>query len=74
VRRYIRFTQQGRHTFMDNLAAAYSVLDTKRAKGGETGIAAPDYVKLVKSLCRDFPDDLIEVHLIPHIRGLTLAP
>ena len=63
--RYIRFTQQGRHTFMDNLAAAYGVLDTKKGKGGQTGISAPDYLKLVKSLCRDFPDDLVEVPCPP---------
>ena len=46
---------------MDNLAAAYNVLDHKvAAKGGRSGISASEYIKLVKSLCRDFPEETLD--------------
>lgn len=58
--RYIRFTEQGRSTFMDNLAASYGALETQKGRGGHSGISALEYTRLVKSLCRDFPDEMLE--------------
>ena len=44
---------------MDNLAASYNILDMQKTKGGQVGISAAEYTKLVKSLCQDFPEDTI---------------
>jgi len=58
--RYICFTERGRQTFMDNLAAAYKTLDTCKttcAKRQNGGVSGADFSKLVKSLCRDFPQE-----------------
>jgi hypothetical protein len=45
---------------MDNLAASYSALETSKGKGGHTGIHPSEYIRLVKSLCRDFPEEILE--------------
>ena len=61
--RYIRLTRRNRQAFLDNLAAAYSVMARQgESKGG--GLTGAEYMQLIKMLCQDFPNDVI-VSLTP---------
>ena len=56
--RYIRLTRRNRQAFLDNLAAAYSVMARQgESKGG--GLTGTEYMQLIKMLCQDFPNDVI---------------
>lgn len=55
---YIQLTRRNRQAFLDNLAAAYSVMACQgESKGG--GLTGAEYMQLIKMLCQDFPNDVI---------------
>lgn len=56
--RYIRMHPRGRETFMENLASAYLVLDSK--VGQSTGLTGREYNKLLRLVCNDFPVDIVD--------------
>lgn len=56
--RYIRLTNRHRETFMDNLLAAYTSLDSKLHES--SGLTGVEYTKLLRLLCVDFPLEVID--------------
>eukprot|EP00854_Cymbomonas_tetramitiformis_P028778 gene28778-35723_t len=44
--------------FMDNLAAAYTLLD---AEGGSVGMTGKEYMMLLRQLCADFPEVIVQI-------------
>ncbi|KAK3261529.1 hypothetical protein CYMTET_29566, partial [Cymbomonas tetramitiformis] len=56
--RYLRLCPQDRNMFMDNLAAAYTLLD---AEGGSVGMTGKEYMMLLRQLCADFPEVIVQI-------------
>jgi len=48
---------------MDNLAAAYNTLDTHKKNTAQSGVSGAEFIKLVMSLCGDFPQEHLEAIL-----------
>lgn len=48
--------------FMDNLVSAYMNLDARRG-GTNMGLLGSEYLKLIRMICIDFPEDVVELIL-----------
>mmetsp|Transcript_17009 Transcript_17009/g.28689 ORF Transcript_17009/g.28689 Transcript_17009/m.28689 type:complete len:239 (-) Transcript_17009:636-1352(-) len=62
--RYLRLSPKDRVVFMDNLVAAFSLLEST---GGSAGFTGREYMKVLKLLCSDFPPEI--VHLLFQVLG-----
>ena len=54
---WIRLSDRSRMSFMDNLVTAYNTLDSST---GAPGLTGKQFNKLLKSLCVDFPVDVVQ--------------
>lgn len=55
----IKLSKYDRKCFMDNLVSAYMNLDNKRG-GLSSGITGVDYMKILKMICFDFPQEIVD--------------
>mmetsp|Transcript_29652 Transcript_29652/g.64720 ORF Transcript_29652/g.64720 Transcript_29652/m.64720 type:complete len:238 (-) Transcript_29652:2187-2900(-) len=62
--RYLRLSPKERVVFMDNLVAAFSLLEST---GGSAGFTGREYMKVLKLLCSDFPPEI--VHILFQVLG-----
>jgi Ca2+-binding EF-hand superfamily protein len=55
----LKLSKYDRKCFMDNLVSAYMNLDNKRG-GLSSGITGIDYMKILKMICLDFPQEVVD--------------
>eukprot|EP00238_Polyblepharides_amylifera_P009061 CAMPEP_0196586642 /NCGR_PEP_ID=MMETSP1081-20130531/55066_1 /TAXON_ID=36882 /ORGANISM="Pyramimonas amylifera, Strain CCMP720" /LENGTH=240 /DNA_ID=CAMNT_0041908593 /DNA_START=53 /DNA_END=773 /DNA_ORIENTATION=- len=56
--RYIKLSPQDRAVFMDNLVAAFTMLESD---GGSAGLTGEEYMKLLQHICADFPEETVRI-------------
>ena len=55
----IKISKPEQKSFMDNIVAAYMNLDSKKG-GNNQGLTGIEYMKLLKMICLDFPNEVVD--------------